>query len=350
MPLDDAEPPISHILPWPIFPKALTQGIPESEEVARSAYGYVLKVQTMMRIILPAARDGTAQIERAKQLLAQNHYTWAELFELEVLCVELASDDRLIMIRPADVDLSVDLSNADGTVEWMETPPPAKPPGGGDTGAGTAGTSPPTISRPALSAAVLLGQQRFFRALRRERALDRLRFRLGQFTLALLCISGSYYWLAVGPTDRDLAMTSTFGVLGAFASVLRRIQDVGEKINGNAQSGASVAMLMDGSWSLYLALASGGLFGILGFWLFAGGLGGAFLSEGLIPHFWPPANAKSSGSLPYLLQGVDYGKMAAWAFFFGFAERFIPDLLTQLSKSGNKGNSPGAQPGKDKSQ
>ncbi|WP_152680428.1 hypothetical protein [Chromobacterium subtsugae] len=295
-------------------------------EVERSAFGYVLKVQTTMKAILLNDPENGEKLVRAKQLLSQSRYTWGDLFEMEELCVELARDDMLAMIRPADIDLSLDMSEGDGVASAQEA---AKQPAGA-----------PAVSRAALRAAVLLGQQRFFRALRRERALDRLRFRLGRFTLALLLLGACYYWLSVGRTDSSLAVAAIFGILGAYASILQRIQDVGNKTSGNGQSGASVAMLMDGSWSLYLALASGVLFGILGFWLFAAGLGAAFLSSGLAPQFGP--HEPSSDVLPYLLRGVDYGKMAVWAFFFGFAERFIPDLLTQLAKSGSANDDAGS--------
>ncbi|MEN3809735.1 hypothetical protein ABH309_03460 [Chromobacterium piscinae] len=298
----------------------------ESRRVARSAYGYVLKVQTTMRTILPSARTHDLLQARAGELLRKDHYTWGELFELEMLCVELASDDMLALICPTDVDPKLSLMDAERTFEGRiagVSPMPAAP------------GRPVAVDRGELRRAVLLGQQRYFRALRRESALDRLRFRLGLFTLVLALSGGVYYWLSTGhPTDCALALSAIFGILGAFASVLQRIQSVGEKAGAAVQSGASVAMLMEGSWSLYLALASGAVFGILGFWLLAGGLGGTFLSARLVPQFGASGATCDSLALPYLLAGADYGKMAVWAFFFGFAERFIPDLLTQLAKNG----------------
>ncbi|OHX13362.1 hypothetical protein [Chromobacterium sphagni] len=302
----------------------------ETRQVARSAYGYVLRVQTTVRIILPSSRGDETLKRRADELLRKENYTWGELFELEMLCAELASDDMLVLIRPTDVDPSLEYCEAACMAErW----------GGAADGlagalAGARGGKP-AAGRAELRAAVLLGQQRYFRSLRRERALDRLRLRLGLFTLAMALLGGIYYWwLSGSPTDAGLALSATFGILGAFASVLQRIQSVGEKTSTNGQSGASVAMLMEGSWSLYLALASGAVFGILGFWLFAGGFGGAFLSTQLAPSFSASLASCHDSALPYLQQGSDYGKMAVWAFFFGFAERFIPDLLTQLAKNG----------------
>jgi hypothetical protein len=61
-------------------------------------------------------------------------------------------------------------------------------------------------------------------------------------------------------------------------------------------------------------------------------------AAGCVPKGW-------QGFQVYLVNGADYGKMAIWAFASGFSERFIPDLLTKVTGSGDATTAPAKPPG-----
>ena len=273
----------------------------ECADVARNAKGYVIRVQSLHRALLPYQTGIQTDQQRAQTLLTQNKYSWAELFELELLAVSLARPEQFGIL----------------TAHWRES-------------------AQPNLDRNELFSKTLAGQQHYFKILRRERALDRLRLHLGCFTLLVVALTAGFLQWTTSAPSYSLALAGMFGILGSFTSILMRIQDTGQSLNG--QTSAGIATLMDGSWSLYLALLSGVLFGILGFYVFAAGIGSHFLSDDLIPKIQPincnlcPKN-KSWGCLPYLVDKADFGKMAVWGFFFGFAEKFIPDVLTKLANA-----------------
>ncbi|WP_440030040.1 hypothetical protein [Chromobacterium amazonense] len=270
-------------------------------DVERNAKGYVIRVKGLHRALQPYQYGLPADQQRARELIAQDGCSWAELFELELLAVSLATEEQFGIL----------------TAHWREA-------------------APVGVGRNDLFRVVLAGQQRYFKVLRRERALDRLRLHLGAFTLLLASALFGYFLWTQSASASSLALAGLFGILGSFTSILMRIQDAGQNLNG--QTSAGIATLMDGSWSLYLALLSGVLFGILGFYAFAADIGGHFLSWDLIPNIEPKAGtvcpgAGHGGCLPYLAGAADYGKMAVWGFFFGFAEKFIPDVLTKLANA-----------------
>ncbi|BBH14535.1 hypothetical protein [Chromobacterium haemolyticum] len=187
------------------------------------------------------------------------------------------------------------------------------------------------------------GQRSFYRAIRKERAVDGLRLKL---LLAAFLIEVPFFIALIsdhtGLPIKSLAIAVTFGVLGAFTSVLRRLQGVETKEEINQKSGVGISILIDGSWSLYLALASGAVFGAMGLFIFGSGLLKGIITENLIPKISDIAD----NSYYFKLAGyIDTCKMAVWAFIFGFAEKFIPDLLNILGNGVKKDGPPNQNKG-----
>jgi hypothetical protein len=120
------------------------------------------------------------------------------------------------------------------------------------------------------------------------------------------------------------------GILGGFLSVQQRLQrqtDIDPLFK---------ELQLSAGWFgvVFLAPISGGVFAIVLYWIFLARL----IESPLVPNFGPvhPAAGpidffefvKQSGPR----DASDYGKTLVWSFIAGFAERFVPDVLTRLSQ------------------
>jgi hypothetical protein len=138
------------------------------------------------------------------------------------------------------------------------------------------------------------------------------------------------------------------GQMGGFLSVQQRLQSSG------GDDPLYKELLLTNGWFSVVVIAplSGAVFAIVLYFVFVGGL----MTGGLFPRFGsqPPPQPKTI-SMPmdvtqFLVNSTpsameDWGKLLVWAFVAGFAERFVPDVLTRLtgqsSGAGAKPVSPG---------
>jgi hypothetical protein len=131
-----------------------------------------------------------------------------------------------------------------------------------------------------------------------------------------------------------LAAVAFTGMVGGFISTLRRIQT--SKLDGN--SDLNLIELERGQGSIYISPFLGAIFAMVLYVLFASGL----IKGALFPDF-PKTGGLYGFASP--LEGVEQAKLLVWSFVAGFAEKFVPDRLDQLSQRA-KENEPGAAAGK----
>jgi len=127
-----------------------------------------------------------------------------------------------------------------------------------------------------------------------------------------------------------LILVGTIGLIGASLSIEQRIRSIG--IDGVSL----IDVLKVGQGGLMVARLSGVFFAIVLTLIFAGGL----ISGSLFPKYptiTPPNDFNLLDFLKNLMpQGFENQyKLLFWCFVAGFAERFVPDVVDGLIKSGN---------------
>jgi hypothetical protein len=149
--------------------------------------------------------------------------------------------------------------------------------------------------------------------------------RLGMLTFlsALLAI-----WLLHDLVGRHLGLNLSMailivgaGVLGGLTSTLRRIQQT--KYSGNAD--VALARLDHSNMSIYVSPVLGGVFSLLLFFLFAGGL----IKGTIFPEVTLEIIKYVPNSPP--IEGVNLAKLLVWSFIAGFAEKLVPDRLQRIA-------------------
>lgn len=269
--------------------------------------------------------------------------TWEELFKLEARIINESDHDSLPYLITYYAENALDYCTLGDNSQT-----PSKPNGQTRFGNITRRLRSPSTPQSfqnqktheinqkkyKLLTSVINGQRSYYRAIRKERAVDGLRLKL---LLAVFAIEIPFFIALISDhtslSIKSLAIAVTFGVLGAFTSVLRRLQGIETKEEINQKSGVSISILIDGSWSLYLALASGAVFGAMGLFIFGSGL----FKDILQPDLMPKISKVVDGSYYFKLSDYsDTCKMAVWAFIFGFAEQLIPDLLNILGNGVKK--------------
>ena len=121
------------------------------------------------------------------------------------------------------------------------------------------------------------------------------------------------------------------GVLGGFLSVQQRLQRT------DASDPFLKEMQLRAGWFSVVILApvSGAVFASVLYWLFLAKL----LQGGLFPEFVGSLHPVTGGDLSWKLfiaqctpnSVADYGKLLVWSFIAGFAERFVPNVLSRLA-------------------
>jgi hypothetical protein len=140
-----------------------------------------------------------------------------------------------------------------------------------------------------------------------------------------------------------LAAVVYAGIMGGAVSCTRRLGDVPTK--GDALG--SIYALTNSRYVLFFAPLTGAVFAVVTMLLFIGGA----LSGGAFPNFSPltatgPVGGEWTFSHSLLpVASKDYALLFLWCFISGFAERFIPDTLTQITQ--RAGASQAAPPSKE---
>jgi len=116
------------------------------------------------------------------------------------------------------------------------------------------------------------------------------------------------------------------GIIGGFVSIKQRLKDMQEdELTILSKSWASVLMI-----PIY-----GGIFSLVLYMLFISGLlKGALFPAFFIPKFGCPPVHTDMFALFWQtapLTAADFAKLAFWSFVAGFSERFVPQIIEQLS-------------------
>jgi hypothetical protein len=138
-------------------------------------------------------------------------------------------------------------------------------------------------------------------------------------------------WACASYDERLLAtliLVAFAGCLGGFVSMQRRIGQV----PNDGDPLLSIFQLNSGLSTLYMAPASGAIFALVLFALFAGRLveGSIFPVIHHASNFYWGDIEWAMGDYPV----ASYAKLLVWSFIAGFAERFVPDILDRLIARG----------------
>lgn len=131
------------------------------------------------------------------------------------------------------------------------------------------------------------------------------------------------------------------GVVGAFVSVLRRVQAI-PSTNTHTDDSVTIQLNLHYSFgSIMAALFFGAVFSVVLFFLFAG----HFIEGEVFPKF-NEVNASGFDFCAFISQidpkgGVNFGKLMIWSFLAGFAENFVPDSLDRIRAKATNNKSVG---------
>lgn len=163
----------------------------------------------------------------------------------------------------------------------------------------------------------------------RKRILDKIAIWTIVLVVLTLVVWGLYwdtsrFMQQIKPHIGTVCIVVAFGVLGAYVSVSRRLQESGDR--GDPIIGA-LRLSEFGSTAVY-SIVAGGIFALLLYYLLVSGL----LSGELFPKF--SSNAVD-GTRPQNPPGIpestlSWARLIIWSFIAGFAERLVPDTLNRL--------------------
>lgn len=208
----------------------------------------------------------------------------------------------------------------------------------------------------------------------KESVRNRLAIHAALWTLGTALIAIAIYAIGIfafNQTAVTILVVTFVGQMGGFLSVQQRLQ------NSSGADPLFKELLLTNGWFSVVVIApiSGGIFAIVLYLVFVGGL----MSGGLFPHFGPtipvgstpvppsharterlarapgsptPAPCPATAACPsinvtqfFILAEPtaieDWGKLLVWAFVAGFAERFVPDVLTRLTGDTTRGSGGG---------
>jgi hypothetical protein len=178
----------------------------------------------------------------------------------------------------------------------------------------------------------------------REEARSRLIRRVAQYTLAAAVIALGVYFASASleparssgvPVDMPLTnvlLVMMSGALGAFMSMLRRLQ----KVDDLGSPLSSLLEMQYGQLTVLLAPAYGAIFALLLYMIFVGEL----LRGGVFPDFREVREAMADTATT--AAWANFGKLLVWSFIAGFAEQFVPDTLNRIIEKGR--SEPGMAP------
>ncbi|MDF1817943.1 MAG: hypothetical protein P1U54_04845 [Immundisolibacteraceae bacterium] len=119
------------------------------------------------------------------------------------------------------------------------------------------------------------------------------------------------------------------GIIGGFVSIQQRLSSVKVEELG----------LLAESWATILVIPIyGGIFAlVLYVLLLAGLIQGHLFPAFYIPRFDVPPTSENIAAFlteTYPAQGADLAKLIFWSFVAGFSERFVPQIINNVSSSG----------------
>lgn len=136
-----------------------------------------------------------------------------------------------------------------------------------------------------------------------------------------------------------LVMVAAMGTMGAVLSIGRRMLPVSSQDVTDSDPVIRATQFDHGRTGIYLSIVVGTSFALVLYMLMVAGLSN--ISDVMMPEFVEvePGDRRSiahyfEGFMP--VDTVSFAKLLCWSFVAGFAEKFVPDILDRMSKSGGK--------------
>ncbi|MCE8033123.1 hypothetical protein EKK97_03705 [Billgrantia tianxiuensis] len=165
----------------------------------------------------------------------------------------------------------------------------------------------------------------------RIRHIHSITKRLIAMTAIAVIVLGGIFALSFSGERRFMIAWAVLlcGIIGGFVSIQQRLNNVTDE----------ELVLLDASWfQILLVPIFGGVFALVLYLVFLSGI----VSGDLFPRFrFPLQEAKQSGDEfmrsifreTYLRSGPDLAKLLFWSFVAGFSERFVPQLINNVTSS-----------------
>lgn len=163
--------------------------------------------------------------------------------------------------------------------------------------------------------------------------LHKLTRRLIILTVGALLISSAVFALTLYVNSRLMISWLVFvsGIIGGFVSIQQRIKNISDE----------VLELLCGSWfQILLIPIFGAVFSLVLYCIFLSGL----LNSDVFPEFYFPSPSPGGPDTEFIvrvlretypLSGPDLAKLIFWSFVAGFAERFVPQIIENLTPKSN---------------
>jgi hypothetical protein len=337
--------------------------VPKDQPFPKYARDYFAQLQAQYQLLLEESsvhpRPSVAKLIADSQQ-APDSVTWADVFTLETAYLyALADSGDLDRLRAEVLYMRKRYRDIIGPVAYVEYAQSV-----------SADVSKLTLGELRAELMALAERMRYIytfvppkEAIRNKMAMDAAWWTLGAIVFGLVIYAAlwSLTWAVI-----TILVVAFVGEMGGFLSLQQRLQSSG------GDDPLYKELLLTNGWFSVVVIApiSGAVFAIVLYFIFVGGL----MTGGLFPRFGPLASDANAASSPttsvassatalgsasptaatssqtspmnvtVFLKSAepsemqDWGKLLAWAFVAGFAERFVPDVLSRLTGQSSVGS------------
>ncbi len=320
--------------PFPRYAADYFQQVREQYEILVQEGGSVPPplVRALLARIDAVLAEATGDKDRRRRL--HETVTWADVFALETATI-YALDDAQLAATLWTVRLRYrEVAGQDAYAEYLRGP-----------------VSDTTKSAEVIRADLLslCNRMRYLYTFvpTKEAQRNRISRTMILFMVAVIVLAGLYYkflWHAQQPfsLSEPLMMVLLAGGVGGFISIQQRLQ----QSTGVDPLFKELELAVSGLDTLASPIL-GAVFASVLYLVFVAHL----VTGDLFPTFncgtVPPPAAPDFASFSHCtnpLSAADWAKLAVWAFVAGFAERFVPDVLTRLAAAGSAATQRDATP------
>jgi hypothetical protein len=291
---------------------------------------YFSELKRTYRLVTEDAAEPSPEVVRELLAIPAPEAAWSDLATLERVCAAVLPDDEVRGHLAAWRDRLRHVIGDDDYAAYLADKP--------------ADPADPMTTVAAMRAELLALIDRlnylYTATASKERIRNRLSFWLSVVTVgAILLISHQMRSVMhAGSTDHashTLSFAALAGLLGGFVSVQQRLQSASDVDPLFKRLSMSA-----GFWNIVIvAPISGVVFAVVLYAIFAAGV----VNGSVFPVIY--TGGENRGAAPHMIDlatflrsagpatGADLAKLTVWSFIAGFAERFVPDVLSRLASS-----------------